>query len=285
MKISIIVPVFNEEEKIAYVVNEIHDSLSGEDAEIIVVDDGSTDNTADILAKTKGIKSLKKEMQTGYGSALKTGIREASSNTIVITDGDGTYPNKDISKLVQIFNQEGADMVVGARTGRNVQIPLIRKPAKWCIGKLANYLTGVKIPDINSGLRVIRKDLLEKFIPILPDGFSFTTTITLALLTNGYKVKYVPIDYHKRSGKSKIKPVSDTLNFIQLIIRTILYFNPLKIFLPLSFSLFVMAFAVLLASWYLFGKAMDVTFGVILMASILVMAIGMLADLIDKRMR
>ncbi|GAB4544345.1 MAG: hypothetical protein Fur0020_13710 [Thermodesulfovibrionia bacterium] len=120
---------------------------------------------------------------------------------------------------------------------------------------------------------------------ILPDGFSFTTTITLAMLTNGYRVKYIPIDYHKREGKSKIRPIQDTLNFIQLIIRTILYFNPLRVFIPLSLSLVVLSFLVLLVSYLIFGKAMDVTFGVIMMAAVMVMAIGMLADLIDKRLK
>ena len=175
-------------------------------------------------------------------------------------------------------------MVVGARVGSKVKIPLIRKPAKWFITKLASYLTGTKIPDLNSGLRVMKKEVVEKYIRILPDGFSFTSTITLAMLTNGYSVKYVPIDYFRRYGKSKIKPIQDTLNFIQLIIRTVLYFNPLKVFVPLSLFLVLLAFLVLLGSWVLTGKVMDVTFGVVLMTAVMVMTIGMLADLIDKRL-
>ncbi len=116
-------------------------------------------------------------------------------------------------------------------------------------------------------------------------GFSFTTTITLAMLTNGYSVKYMPIDYLKRKGKSKIKPIQDTLNFIQLIIRTVLYFNPLRVFIPLSISLIVFAFMVLVLSWLFTGKVMDVSFGVILMTAVTVMTIGLLADLIDKRIQ
>jgi hypothetical protein len=176
-------------------------------------------------------------------------------------------------------------MVVGARTGKNVKIPLIRKPAKWFINKLANYLSGMKIPDLNSGLRIMKKSDIERFFHFLPSGFSFTTTITLALLVNNYPVKYFPITYAKREGKSKIRPIKDTLNFIQLIIRTILYFNPLKVFVPLSISLVILALLLLAGSWFYLGKIMDVTFGVIVMTSVMVLAIGLLADLIDKRIQ
>jgi hypothetical protein len=162
---------------------------------------------------------------------------------------------------------------------------LVRKPAKWFINKLANYLSGMKIPDLNSGLRIMKKPDIERFLHILPSGFSFTTTITLALLVNNFPVKYFPITYDKRKGKSKIRPIRDTLNFIQLIIRTILYFNPLKVFVPLSISLIIFAFILLAGSWIYLEKPMDVTFGVILMTSVMVMAIGMLADLIDSTTR
>jgi hypothetical protein len=130
----------------------------------------------------------------------------------------------------------------------------------------------------------MRKDRVERFFSILPDSFSFTSTITLAFLTNGYSVKYIPIEYYKRKGKSKIHPIKDTLNFIQLIIRTIMYFNPLKIFLPLSFIFFMASAAVLIVSW-LSGQFMDVTTVILFVTGIQLLAIGMIADLIDKRGR
>ena len=164
-------------------------------------------------------------------------------------------------------------------------MPLIRKPAKWFLKHLAKYLAGQKIPDLNSGLRVMRKEVIEKFMNILPDGFSFTTTITLAMLTNNHSVKYVDINYKYRRGNSKIRPIYDTINFVQLILRTILYFNPLKIFVPLSLFLVAAAFLVFVLSWAFFGQIMDVSFGILLMTAVTVMAIGMLAELIDKRMR
>lgn len=286
--ISVIIPAYNEEESIIGVITKIRDNLKIIDGscEIIVVNDGSTDNTGKVLETSKmNIKLLTHERNVGYGAALKTGIKNAEYENIVITDADGTYPNERILDLVHTLEEGGFDMVVGARTGKNAKIPLVRRPAKWVITKLANYLSGTKIPDLNSGLRVMRKEVVNKFMNILPDGFSFTSTITLALLTNGYSVKYVPIDYFKRKGKSKIRPIYDTFNFIQLIIRTVLYFNPLKVFFPLSLFLVLIAFLILIVSLLLTGKGMDVTFGVILMTAVIVITIGMLADLIDKRMK
>ena len=285
MSVSIVIPAYNEEEGILGTINGVVEAIKplGIEYELIVVNDGSTDKTAKIV-ENKNIKIINHKENKGYGASIKTGIRCSQYENILIIDADGTYPNDRIPELARICEKDNFDMVVGARVGGNVKIPLIRKPAKWFITKLASYLTGTKIPDLNSGLRVIKKEVVEKYMNILPDGFSFTSTITLAMLTNGYSVKYVPIDYFKREGKSKIKPIQDTLNFIQLIIRTILYFNPLKVFVPLSLFLVLVAFLVLLGSWILTGKAMDVTFGVILMTAVMVTVIGMLADLIDKRL-
>ena len=282
-KASIVIPAYNEGMGIAKILDVL--KALNDNYEIIVVDDGSEDDTSQTIKNFEGIRVLTHHRNLGYGAALRTGIKNAQHECVVITDADGTYPNERIPELVKIFKEGKFDMVVGARVGDNVKIPLMRRPAKWFITKLASYLTGTKIPDLNSGLRVMKKEVIEKYIKILPDGFSFTSTITLAMLTNGYSVKYMPINYFKREGKSKIKPIQDTLNFIQLIIRTVLYFNPLKIFIPLSLFLVFLAFLLLLGSWVFTGKAMDMTFGVILMTSVMVLVIGMLADLIDKRIQ
>ena len=287
-KFSVIIPAYNEEKTVALVLNEIDRILSefADKYEVIVVNDCSTDRSREqVLAAKTTVVILEHEYQKGYGAAIKTGIKNAKYEYILIIDSDGTYPNEGIKDLLQTLEDGNFDMVVGARIGENVKIPFIRKPAKWFINKLANYLSGIAIPDLNSGLRVMKKEIIEEYIHILPDGFSFTTTITLAMLSNGYSVKYIPIDYYQRTGKSKIKPVRDTLNFIHLIIRTVMYFNPLRIFVPLSLILVLFAFFVLFASMIFTGKAMDVTFGVILMTAVIVMVIGMLADLIDKRIR
>ena len=286
-KISIVIPVFNEQECLNKTIRQMEELLESSDFDfdIIIVNDGSTDSGNEILGSINNpsIRIFHHDINRGYGAALKTGIAKASAPYVCITDADGTYPNPELKKLVN-YIKDDYSMIVGARTGDVVQIPLLRKLPKWMLNKLANYLTGVKIPDINSGLRIMKKEDVEHFIKILPDGFSFTTTITLAMLTNNMPVFFVPIDYYHRKGKSKIRPFYDTLNFLQLIIRTSLYFNPLKVFIPLSQMLVVLAFLVLLLSWLFLERAMDVTFGIIMMTAVVVLTIGMLADLIDKRL-
>jgi len=284
--VSLIIPVYNEIQAIKIVLEKLLKVLDSieDPVELIVVDDGSTDGTSNILENfSDRIKIFRHPINRGYGATLKTGIRHAAYPLIAITDADGTYPNEQIPKLVDIFVEGNFDMVVGARTGKNVYIPPLRRPAKWFINKLANYLSEMKIPDLNSGLRLMKKDIIEEFIRILPDGFSFTSTITLAMLTNGYSVKFEEIDYFGRVGKSKIRPIRDTLNFVQLVVRTTMYFNPLKVFIPLSMLLVIFAFIILIGSHYLFGEAMDVSFGVLIMTAVMVSAVGMLADLINKR--
>jgi glycosyltransferase involved in cell wall biosynthesis len=233
-KFSVIIPAYNESNSIISTIDEIK-RLPNE-LEIIVVDDGSTDNTGE-LASATGVLVVTHTQNMGYGASLKTGIHNASHEYIFITDADRTYPNTRIPELFDTMINENLDMVVGARTNKNAAIPTIRKPAKWFINRLASFLVGYKIPDINSGLRVMRKDILLKYLHLMPDGFSFTSTITLVMLTNRLKVKYVGIDYFKRDGQSKIRPIRDTLNFIQLIIRMVLYFDPLKNILPVSLRL------------------------------------------------
>jgi len=161
---------------------------------------------------------------------LKTGIMAASHNLILITDADGTYPVEYIPELVA--GLETADMVVGARMGKNVAIPLVRRPAKWVLNKLANYVTGTRIPDLNSGMRAFRKNIARQYFAILPDQFSFTTTITLAMLCDNYAVRYIPVDYLPRQGKSKIVPW-DAASFAVLILRTATMFRPFRVFLPI----------------------------------------------------
>jgi len=282
-QLSIIIPVYNEEKAIDQTIEGLKkelEKISDLEYEIIAVNDASTDKSREILEKIEGIQIINHPHNRGYGAAIKTGFSQSRANFILITDADGTYPNESISELIKYIPEY--DMVVGARTGKGAKIPLIRKPAKWILNKLANYLTGVKIPDLNSGLRIMNKLLVEKFLYILPDGFSFTSTITLAGLTNGYRIKYIPITYSKRTGKSKFKPIKDTSNFFQLIVRTILYFNPLKVFIPLSLLLILMGALVLVYSYIFTSKILDTTVAIIIMSAIQTLAIGMLADLITK---
>lgn len=286
MSYSIIIPAYNEEKSILSVLQKLSDNLDQlhQQYEIVIVNDGSTDRTIEQI-KSSGvpITLIDRKVNKGYGASLKDGINAAKYDIIVITDADGTYPNERIPELVRVALADDYDMVVGARIGKDAKIPLVRKPAKWFIGKLANYLGEYKIPDINSGLRVMKKAVVKKFFNILPSGFSFTTTITLAMLTNGYSVNYVPIEYYKREGKSKIRPIRDTLNFIQLIVRTVMYFNPLKIFIPFTLILILSGLGFFLVGLFVFGKIFDTTFTLLFISAVMVLSIGMLADLIDKR--
>jgi len=280
--ISIIIPACNEESVIGRVLDEIRRVMDGTkiDYEIIVVDDGSTDKTSCIV-KDKKVTLIRHQYNRGYGASLKTGIKSAKGELILITDADGTYPGKDIPKLLKYA--EEYDMVVGARIGEDVNISWHRKPGKFILSKLADYLSGVRIPDLNSGFRVFKKNVALEFFHLFPAGFSFTTTITLACLSDDYTVKYVPINYYKREGKSKISPFKDGFDLILLIIRTIVYFNPLKVFIPASILLFLIAVFVAIYSIAIMGKFMDITVLIITMTSIQTAFIGLLADLIIKR--
>ena len=297
--ISIILPAYDEEHGIGPVIEQLHAVMTqeptgrGRPYEIVAIDDGSQDATAEVALRhaetappgslSGAVIVLRHHTNRGYGAALKTGMRHARYDTLCITDADGTYPNNRIPDLIARLETSHADMVVGARTGENVQIPLLRRPAKWAIGRLANQVAGETIPDLNSGLRVFRRRAAMEFFDILPDGFSFTTTITLGMLTNGYLVEYEPIDYHARVGKSKIRPIRDTLNFVQLILRIALYFAPLKLFLPLSGLLLVLGLVWGVFSVAVLGQLADVSTLVIVMTAVQIAAIGLLAELINRR--
>ena len=283
--VSVVVPAFNEEHNLRGVLEQLQAVLAALPlpAEIILVDDGSEDGTAAIAASFAGVTVVRHDHNRGYGAALKSGIRQARYDLICITDADGTYPNERIVDLLQQVEQ-GYHMAVGARRGAQVAIPLVRKPAKWVINHLANWISGETIADVNSGLRVFRRSVALRFFRVLPNTFSFTTTITLAMLTNGYRVAYVPVNYYARKGKSKIHPIRDTLNFVQLILRIGLYFAPLKIFLSLSAFLLLAAVIWGLVSEVWLGRLADVSTLVMVMTSFQIAGVGLLAELINRRL-
>ena len=284
-KLSIVIPVYNEEEGIIEAIHRITETMinSGIIYEIIVVDDGSKDKTADLLKGKDNFTVIRHSVNKGYGASLLDGIRKSKYEYVAIIDADGTYPYEDIPKLCLQLKDEDYDMIVGVRTGKHALGSYPRRIAKWFITNLANYLVGERILDINSGMRIIKKDMVLKFSNILPQNFSFTTTITLAMLSNNYNVKYVPIAYNKRKGgKSKIKPLQETFNFIQLIIRTTMYFNPLKIFLPIGVILFIaMVISIIFDIYH--NNLTDKT-AILVTLFFIVSTVGALADLIDKRL-
>lgn len=276
--VTVVIPAFDEAAGIAHTLREIRrvmDAL-GRPWELVVVDDGSTDDTAE-RAEAEGATVLRLPRNRGYGAALKAGIARAAHDVIVMSDADGTYPAEAIPDL--LAHAEDFDMVVGARTGANVHVPAARRPAKWFLGRLASYLAGQEIPDLNSGLRVVRRSVVERFEHLLPSGFSFTTTITLAVLVNDGLVEYRPIDYRPRMGTSKIKPV-DAFSFLLLILRTVVFFNPLKVFLPLGAVLFLIGFAKFV--WDLFVGNFSETVVMGFLGAVVVWSVGLLSDQIAR---
>jgi glycosyltransferase involved in cell wall biosynthesis len=288
--LSIVIPAYNEEEGIGAVIEKLSalavDSLPGA-VEVVVVDDGSQDDTFIIASGHPQATVIQHSTNRGYGAALKTGIQHASHELICITDADGTYPNERIPDLVAHLREGGYDMVVGARVGDNVSVPLVRRPAKWAINQLANFVADQHIPDLNSGLRVFCRSVVRRYYGILPDNFSFTTTITLAMLMNNYQIAYLPIDYYARVGRSKIRPIQDTLNFVQLVLKIALYFAPLRVFLAVAALSFLPGAFLFLRFLYFYligegdGHIQSLIFGSVLMfLSFQSVLLGAIADLV-----
>jgi glycosyltransferase involved in cell wall biosynthesis len=285
--ITIVVPAYNEEQGILGVLERLSALDVGVPKEILVVEDGSTDRTAEVLAaalpRFPAVRVLRHPSNRGYGAALKTGFAAARHEVVVITDADGTYPENRIPDLLACIDR-GAEMAVGARRGEDVNIPLVRRPAKAALRLLASYLAETPIPDLNSGLRAFRRELVLRYRAILPEGFSFTTTITLAALTNDHRVDYVDVNYAARSGSSKIKPIRDTLRFTALIIRTVMYFNPLKVFYPLAGFLLLVLLCSLGYDLFIESPPNLGDKSVLLFVALVqVLTVGLLADLIEKR--
>lgn len=275
--ISIIIPAYNEEKMIKEIVEGLKKELNklNLDYEIIVVNDSSTDKTKEILGKIKDIKLLNHPYNKGYGASLKTGIEKAKFDLLLFFDADGQHPTKEISNLLKDINN--FDMISGARTKKGYKGPYLRKPGKKILHMIANYLTNKKIPDLNCGFRVIKKQELLRFLHIMPNGFSFSTTTTLAFIKEGLNVKFVPIELNKRTGKSTVHP-KDALRMLLLIIRIIMLFSPLKVFLPVSLVIF--AGALISGLYDIFLRPLNITDATILLfiSSLLIFFFGLLAD-------
>jgi len=283
---SILIPAFNEAGSIASVIQGLRATLQGREFEIIVIDDGSADQTARI-ALEQGVRVLQHKRNRGYGASLKSGILAGRHECLVIMDADGTYPAESISELVAALKD--ADMVVGMRAKEN--IPLLRRPAKWILRRLAQYITAQKIPDLNSGMRAFRRSLVMRYFSVVSDRFSFTTTLTVALLSDSYVVTYLPIEYHQRVGKTKIVPW-DFINFMNQTLRLSMLFNPLKIFIPASFLCFITGAVkfildIMVAAeknggnlgiYILTHRTISITAMILLLAGLQILLIGMMSD-------
>ena len=292
--VSVIVPAYNEGASVEQVARQVRQVLSGAAIphEVIIVDDGSTDDTS-AAASRSGALVIRHQRNRGYGAALKSGILAARYDAVVITDADGTYPIDCIPTVLLALRE--ADLVIGARVNQNVSIPLSRKPAKWILRRLAEYVSGESIPDLNSGLRGFRRSAMEPYFSILPNKFSFTTTQTLAMLCDNYRVVTVSIDYYRREGKSKVVPW-DFVTFVSLVLRVSMLFNPLKVFVPpalLCLALGVLklaldvVFAIIRAGgltwWILLMPAISTSALILILAGIQMLLIGMMSDAMARK--
>jgi glycosyltransferase involved in cell wall biosynthesis len=285
-RVSLVIPAFNEAEGIGETLREANTALAAlslADHEIIVVDDGSVDATAELAAAAPGVRVVRHPKNAGYGRSLKSGIAAARFETIIIADADLTYPLDAMGELLAEY-RKGFDMVVGARTGGHYRESAIKAPMRALLRFMVEYTSGKAIPDVNSGLRVFDKNTVATLFSRLSNGFSFTTSVTLAYLMTGRFVTWHPIPYRGRKGRTKVRLLRDSLRTLQYIVEAAVYYNPLKIFMLLAGLTLVgsvIGFAVSallhLAVGYFLGIA-----GILLAA--LIFALGLLAVLLKQIM-
>ena len=250
--VTVVLPCYNE---VGHVLAEIERIVIALDDspysyDLDVYDDCSTDGTRELLAEIAAsgrfprLRYLPRQRNGGSGTIRRIGSEQARGNYVVWTDADMTYPNERIPEFVRMLDEDSSyDQVVGARTSEEGTYKLLRVPAKWAIRKIAERLTGTKIPDLNSGLRAFRREVSLPYLPLLPPGFSCVTTLTVSFLANAHDVKYVPIDYGKRAGRSKFHFTKDAYRYILQVLRMVMYFNPLKILMPLALWILGLGFA------------------------------------------
>lgn len=229
IRLSVLIPCYNEEAGLGAFLSDLKSTLGrlGVEHEILVIDDGSTDKTSDIAHGVDGVKVLRHPINRGYGRSLVTGIENAAYGHVLMLDGDGTYPAAEIEKLLP--HARDFDMVIGRRVGAQFWGGPFKAILRMILLRLSRFVTGEDIPDVNSGLRIIKKAVIRDSMPILCYGFSFSTTITLSFLRDGRFVKFVDTQYVERKGSSKVRMLRDMLRTLQLMTQVVVFFNPLKL--------------------------------------------------------
>lgn len=282
LDVSVVLAVYNERGHVRQEIERIRGALetSPYSFEIIVVDDGSTDGSTEELRLINGIRLIEFPHNQGSGTARKAGTVAARGRVVVWTDVDMSYPNDEIPRLVKEL--EGFDQVIGARTSEQGTRKALRVPAKWFIRKLASFLVEQPIPDLNSGLRAFRRNVAVPLVHLLPKGFSCTSTMTMSFLANGHSVKYVPIDYSARAGKSKFHWWTDTKRYVAQVVRMVLTYNPLRFFMPVGSALMLLGIAKLIFDFVTKDFRLATNTLLLFFAAFQVFAIGLLADLVVR---
>jgi len=289
--VTVVFPVYNEaghiEEELARTVAALEASDYVYDLD--VYDDGSTDGSRDLLRALDDagtyprMRYIPRARNGGSGTIRRIGSQEARGRIVVWTDADMSYPNERIPEFVQMLDDDDSiDQVVGARTTEEGTYKLLRVPAKWAIRKIASYLTATQIPDLNSGLRAFRRDVAVPYLPLLPPGFSCVTTLTVSFLANGHEVRYEPIDYAKRAGKSKFNFVKDAYRYILQVLRMVMYFNPLKVLMPVALWILGLGVLKLFIDIGRFGFRVPGSTVLVLLTGLQIAALALLADLIVR---
>jgi glycosyltransferase involved in cell wall biosynthesis len=279
---SIIIPCFNEGQVIHEVVTNLKaflDQQAEAAYEIIVVDDCSTDDTPEILKRLEGIRVIRHPINRGYGASIKTGIRQARSDFVATYDGDGQHNPADLLNLCRKIHAEDWALVIGART-KLLHSSLWRMPGKWVLGWLANFLSRTKIPDLNSGLRVFRKEIISRYLHLCSDRFSFSTTSTLILLNRGYSLAYVPITVNSRQGKSTVSLMTGYETLL-LILRVVCLFDPLRVFIPASVFLVLSGILLGIYPYFIIKRGLTTGSVLVILAGVLIFFFGLLADQIS----
>ena len=280
--VSLVLPAYNEEGAVGDVVNEFRAELdsSGVTYEVLVVDDGSTDQTGQAAALA-GARVLRSPQNLGYGLALRRGIVAAKFPFVMICDADRTYPASAVAELLRFA--EHLDMVVAARTGRQFRGRGVRALARSSLRMFSSFVVGRRVPDVNSGYRIFRKTACLGYFGILSPGFSFTTGLTLAMISDARSVGFVPVEYGERVGSSKVHFVRDSFRILQVLIQAIVRHNPLKLFVVFTFVLWLLSLVALIV-WITLGIASIglVSAGVFLVG-VQVFSVGLLAEAIRAR--
>lgn len=287
--VTIVLPCYNEREHVVAEIERITTAMdaSGHAYELLVIDDKSTDDT---LAVLEGVRPRFPHMRLmpfqrngGSGTARRIGSREAHGEIVVWTDADMTYPNDRIPEFVDhLLANPGCDQVVGARRTEEGTHKVLRVPAKWVIRKFAERLSGTSIPDLNSGLRAFRRSVSLPYLRLLPPGFSCVTTLTLSFLSNQHPVDYIDIDYAKRSGQSKFHPLRDAYRYILQVLRMTMYFNPLKVLMPVSLWLLAIGLVKAVVDLVVPPVYIPVNTVLIILTGLIIGAVALLADLIVR---
>lgn len=278
MDISIVVPAKNEASALVKLLPELRKNMP--DAEIIVVNDGSSDNTSEVCAESE-VTEIVHLYSKGNGSAIKTGARAATGDVIVFMDGDGQHNPEDIPRLLERLNR-GYDMVVGARQSGS-QASVGRGIANGLYNRLASYMTGHRVEDLTSGFRVVHRNKFLQFLYLLPNGFSYPTTSTMAFFRAGYSVAYEPIIADKREGSSHIRPLRDGVRFMLIIFKIGTLYSPLKLFVPLSFLVFAIGLSYYGFTFFSMGRFTNMS-ALMLTTSLIIFMVGLVSEQITALM-